>query len=74
VSTAFTDTGITSDVRRRVLKNIAAFLKERAKRSVPERAHEQNDADVIKKWKMELDMAYERFNVVQQSLCHFLTR
>jgi hypothetical protein len=74
VSTAFPDTGIASDVRRRVLKNIAAFMEERTKKSIPERAHKQSDADKIKKWEIELDMAYERFNVIHHFSCCFPTR
>jgi hypothetical protein len=48
----------------RVLKSIAAFSEERANRSFLERARKkESDADEIKKWKKELEMAYERFSV-----------
>jgi hypothetical protein len=71
VSTTFPDIGIIFDVLCRALKNIAALLKERAKRSIPEQAHKQSDADEIKKWEKQLDMAYERFNVIQHFPYHF---
>jgi hypothetical protein len=62
-------------VRRRTLKGIAAFSEERAKRSTFDRARKkQSDADEIKKWEKELKMAFERFSVTKNMLCHLNTR
>jgi hypothetical protein len=62
-------------MRYRVLNSIAAFSEERANRSFFERERKkEGDADEIKKWKKELDMAYERYSVGNDLLLHVYTR
>jgi hypothetical protein len=53
-------------MRRRTLKNIAAFSEERAKRTTLEQARKkQSDADEIKRWEKELTRSFERFGVAK---------
>jgi hypothetical protein len=62
-------------VRYRILENIAAFSEKRANRSFFERARKkESDAEKIKKWEKELEMAYERFSVGNHLPCQFYTR
>jgi hypothetical protein len=52
-------------MRYRTLKRIAAFSEKRAKRSTIERARKkQRDADEIKTWEKELEIAYGRVSVM----------
>jgi hypothetical protein len=52
-------------MRRSTLKRIVAFSEKRARRSTIKRARKkQKDADEIKTWKKELEMAYERVSVM----------
>jgi predicted nucleic acid-binding Zn-ribbon protein len=55
--------------KRRTLKDIAAFTKERAGRSKWDQMRKkQSDMDEIKKWEKELTRAHERFNVSGECL------
>jgi hypothetical protein len=73
VSVSFSETVLRCDDHCRTLKSIAAFFEMRAKKSTIKRAHEQSDADEIKKWQEELHMAYERCSVIKRLPCHFHT-
>jgi hypothetical protein len=62
-------------VRYRILENIAAFSEKRVNRSFFERVRKkESNADKIKKWEKELEMAYERFSVGSHLLIQFYTR
>jgi hypothetical protein len=75
VNTSFPDTAFGSDVRYKILENIATFTEKRSKWSFFKRARKkQSDADEIKKWEKELEMAYERFGVGNHLLRPFYTR
>jgi hypothetical protein len=66
VSGSFPDTELGCDMRRRTLRKIAAFSRQRAERWTFERAlKKQRDADEIKRWEQELNLVYERFSVIR---------
>jgi hypothetical protein len=61
-------------VRYRTLEKIVAFSEDRANRSFFERVRKkESDADEIKRWEKELEMAYERFSVGNYLVLHVYT-